>query len=166
MARKPGFHKTFAFFATNYGGMDMRFQLDGSWQESPAGVAHFLEQQDVRYKGRQCPPGAGGQLRLLPIAFTSSALTGYYFESTEKFEENLRVLLSLSFSIPWFTQESVDKEQGIIGQEIQMIEDDPEWQVFTNLLCGPLSEPPHPHLRGREPGVHLPYHCRYPLRLP
>ncbi|WP_289466470.1 insulinase family protein, partial [Klebsiella pneumoniae] len=59
--------------------------------------------------------------------------TGYYFESTEKFEENLRILLSF-VSIPWYTQESVDKEQGIIGQEIGMIEDNPDWKVFMNLM--------------------------------
>lgn len=68
-----------------------------------------------------------------PNAFTSTAITGYYFESTEKFEENLKILLSF-VSVPWFTKESVDKEQGIIGQEIRMIEDDPENQVFYGML--------------------------------
>ena len=68
-----------------------------------------------------------------PNAFTSNAITGYYFESTEHFEENLRTLLSF-VSIPYFTQESVEKERGIIGQEIGMIEDDPNWKVFVNLL--------------------------------
>ena len=68
-----------------------------------------------------------------PNAFTSNAITGYYFESTEKFEENLRILLSF-VSIPYFTKESVDKEQGIIGQEIGMIEDDPDWVVFMDLM--------------------------------
>ena len=88
--------------------------------------------QDVRHQGGQRPPGAGGQRRL-PNAFTSNAITGYYFESTEKFEENLRILLSF-VSIPYFTKESVDKEQGIIGQEIGMIEDDPDWVVFMDLM--------------------------------
>jgi predicted Zn-dependent peptidase len=69
-----------------------------------------------------------------PNAFTSSAITGYYFECTEKFAENFKILLSF-VSVPWFTKESVDKEQGIIGQEISMIEDDPSWQVFMNLLA-------------------------------
>ncbi len=67
-----------------------------------------------------------------PNAFTSNAITGYYFESTEKFEENLRILLSF-VSVPYFTKESVDKEQGIIGQEIGMMEDTPDWVVYTNL---------------------------------
>ena len=69
-----------------------------------------------------------------PNAFTSNDITGYYFDSTEKFEENLRILLSF-VSVPWFTQESVDKERGIIGQEIGMIEDDPEWKCFMNLMA-------------------------------
>ena len=130
---KPEFGKSYAFFATNYGGMDMRFQLDGVWRETPAGVAHFLEHkmfdtEDGNALQELASNGAS------PNAFTSSAITGYYFESTQKFEENLRILLSF-VSVPYFTAESVEKEQGIIGQEIQMIEDDPSWQVFMNLLA-------------------------------
>lgn len=130
--QKPEFQKGYAFFATNYGGMDMRFCLNGEWHDTPAGVAHFLEHKMFDTK-------EGNALQDLaengasPNAFTSSAMTGYYFESTEKFEENLRILLSF-VSIPWFTQESVDKEQGIIGQEIGMIEDNPDWKVFMNLM--------------------------------
>jgi len=130
---KPDFQKGYAFFATNYGGMDMRFCLDGAWQDTPAGVAHFLEHKmfDTQEGNALQDLAANGAS---PNAFTSSALTGYYFESTEKFEENLRILLSF-VSIPWFTQESVDKEQGIIGQEIGMIEDNPDWKVFMNLMA-------------------------------
>ena len=60
-------------------------------------------------------------------------MTAYYFDSTEHFEENLRILLSF-VSIPYFTDESVAKEQGIIGQEIRMIEDNPDWQIYTRML--------------------------------
>ncbi len=129
---KPEFQKGFAFFATNYGGMDMRFCLDGQWHDTPAGVAHYLEHKmfDTQEGNALQELAANGAS---PNAFTSSAITGYYFESTEKFEENLKILLSF-VSVPWFTQESVDKEQGIIGQEIRMIEDNPEWKVFTNLM--------------------------------
>ncbi len=130
---KPDFQKSYAFFATKYGGMDMRFALDGNWQDSPAGVAHYLEHkmfdteegnalQDLAQNGAS------------PNAFTSNDMTGYYFSSTEKFEENLKILLSF-VSVPYFTKESVDKEQGIIGQEIGMIEDDPNWKVFMNLMA-------------------------------
>ena len=129
---KPEYQKGYAFFATNYGGMDMRFKLDGVWHETPAGVAHYLEHKtfDTEDGNALQDLAANGAS---PNAFTSNAITGYYFESTEKFEENLKILLSF-VSIPWYTQESVDKEQGIIGQEIRMIEDNPDWRVFTNLL--------------------------------
>ena len=129
---KPEHQKGYAFFATNYGGMDMRFCLDGEWHDTPAGVAHYLEHkmfdtQDGNALQELAANGAS------PNAFTSNAITGYYFESTEKFEENLKILLSF-VSVPYFTQESVDKEQGIIGQEIRMYEDDPDWEVYLNLM--------------------------------
>ena len=129
---KPEFQKGYAFFATNYGGMDMRFCLDGEWHDTPAGVAHYLEHKmfDTKDGNALQELAANGAS---PNAFTSTALTGYYFESTEKFEENLRILLSF-VSEPWFTPESVDKEQGIIGQEIRMVEDDPENQVFYGMM--------------------------------
>jgi len=130
---KPDFQKGYAFFATNYGGMDMRFCLDGEWHDTPAGVAHYLEHKmfDTEDGNALQDLAANGAS---PNAFTSNAITGYYFDSTEKFEENLRILLSF-VSVPWFTKESVDKEQGIIGQEIGMIEDDPDWKVFMNLMA-------------------------------
>ena len=126
---KPEFQKKYAFFATNYGGMDLRFQLDGTWHDTPAGVAHYLEHKmfDTREGNALQQLTANGAS---PNAFTSNAITGYYFESTE---ENLRTLLSF-VSVPYFTRESVEKERGIIGQEIGMIEDDPNWTVFVNLL--------------------------------
>ena len=130
---KPDYQKGYAFFATNYGGMDMRFCLDGEWHDTPAGVAHYLEHKmfDTQDGNALQDLAANGAS---PNAFTSNAITGYYFDSTEKFEENLRILLSF-VSVPWFTQESVEKERGIIGQEIGMIEDDPDWKVFMNLMA-------------------------------
>ena len=130
--RRRDFQKSYAFFATNYGGMDMRFHQDGRWKDTPAGVAHFLEHKmfDTEDGNALQDLAANGAS---PNAFTSSAITGYYFESTEKFFDNLKILLSF-VSVPYFTQESVDKEQGIIGQEIRMVEDDPENQVFYALM--------------------------------
>lgn len=132
---KPEYGKQFAFFATHYGGMNMRYQVEGGpWQETPAGVAHFLEHKMFDTED-------GNALQILaangvdPNAFTSSSLTGYYFEGTDGFEENLRTLLSF-VSVPYFTPESVAKEQGIIGQEIRMGEDNPDSEVFYNLLKG------------------------------
>ena len=129
---KPEFQKGYAFFATNYGGMDMRFCLNGEWRDTPAGGAHYLEHKmfDTKEGNALQELAANGAS---PNAFTSNDITGYYFDSTEKFEENLRILLSF-VSVPWFTQESVDKERGIIGQEIGMIEDDPHWKCYMNLM--------------------------------
>lgn len=134
VAVKPEFEKAYAFFAVSYGGMDVRFQLNGEWKDTPAGVAHFLE-----HKMFDMPDGNAlmklSSAGALPNAFTSLAITAYHFESTTHFYNNLKTLLTF-VSTGYFTQESVDKEQGIIGQEIQMVEDNPNWRVFHNLLEG------------------------------
>lgn len=130
---KPGFSTRYAVFATNYGGAHRRFTLDGKTVGSPAGVAHFLE-----HKMFDLPDGDNA-LELLasngadPNAFTSSSETCYYFSCTQGFEENLRMLLHF-VSTPYFTKETVEKEQGIIAQEIRMGEDSPDNAVYYALL--------------------------------
>ena len=144
---KPGFAKKYAFFATRYGGMDTRFCLDGKWLDTPAGIAHYLEHKmfDTR-EGNALQELAKNGAE--PNAFTSNAMTGYYFDSTDHFEENLEILLSF-VSIPYFTEESVAKEQGIIGQEIRMIEDNPDWQIYTRMLqCLYSSSPARTSIAG------------------
>lgn len=132
VVHKPYHAQHYAFFATRYGGMDLTFKLDGQWQDTPAGIAHFLE-----HKMFETEEGNAMQELAkngaVDNAFTSNAMTAYYFECTEKFYESLRVLLSF-VSIPYFTQESVDKEQGIIAQEIRMTDDDPDWRIYRNLV--------------------------------
>ena len=132
VVHKPRHAKQYAFFATRYGGMDLRFQLGGQWLDTPAGIAHYLEHKMFDTK-------EGNALQRLarngaePNAFTANAMTGYYFSSTEHFIENLEILLSF-VSVPYFTDGSVAKEQGIIGQEIRMIEDSPDWQLYTRMM--------------------------------
>ena len=129
---KKDFLRKYALFATRYGGMDMRFEKDGQWLDTPAGIAHYLEH-------KMFDTEEGNALQELakngaePNAFTSNAITCYYFDATEKFYESLEILLSF-VSVPYFTDESVQKEQGIIAQEIGMIEDNPEWQVYKQLM--------------------------------
>jgi len=129
---KPGFHKKYAFFATDYGGVDKRFKIAGKWVDTPAGVAHFLEHKLFDTKD-------GNALELLsangasPNAYTSTDITAYHFECIDKFDENLETLLSF-VSVPYFTPESVEKEQGIIAQEILMVEDDPDYCLYYGLL--------------------------------
>lgn len=129
---KPGYRRTYAFFTTRYGGMDMKFKLGDTWHDTPAGIAHYLEHKMFDTED-------GNALQQLsqngaePNAFTGNAMTAYYFDCTEHFEENLRILLSF-VSVPYFTEESVNKERGIIAQEIRMTEDTPDWRIYTNLL--------------------------------
>lgn len=129
---KPGFAKAYAFLAVNYGSMDTRFTRDGVVYESPQGVAHYLE-----HKMFDMPDGNimqqfaqyGGN----PNAFTSYDMTAYYVQCSDQLRENLRLLLSY-VSTPYFTQESVEKERGIIAQEIRMYEDSADSVVFENLF--------------------------------
>jgi len=129
---KKGYSKAYAFFATHYGGADRRFRLGGQWIDTPEGVAHFLEHK--MFDTRQ-----GNALTMLsengasPNAFTSSDITAYHFQCTDHFYDNLRILLQF-VSVPYFTQESVDKEQGIIGQEIQMTQDRPGSELYYNMM--------------------------------
>jgi len=130
---KKGFSGFYAVFATDYGGTYRRFALDGRVFDTPAGVAHYLE-----HKMFDLPEGDNA-LNLLsrngadPNAFTSSDVTCYYFHCTRLFEENLRLLLHF-VSTPYFTDETVAKEQGIIGQEISMGEDNPGVANYYQLL--------------------------------
>ena len=130
---KQGFSGYYAVFATDYGGTYRRFRLNGEEVDTPAGVAHYLE-----HKMFDLPDGDNA-LNLLsmngadPNAFTSSDVTCYYFHCTRKFDENLRMLLHF-VSTPYFTAETVQKEQGIIGQEIHMGEDNPGTANYYQLL--------------------------------
>lgn len=130
---KPGWNSFYAVFGTKYGGAMRRFLFNGEYTDTPAGVAHFLE-----HKMFDMPEGDNA-LNILtangaePNAFTGQGMTCYYFRCTDKFEENLKLLLRF-VSTPYFTEETVQKEQGIIGQEIQMYEDSPGSALFYNLL--------------------------------
>lgn len=138
--RKVGFHKSTAFFATNYGGADRRFRLGGKWLDTPAGIAHFLEHKmfDMPdYDALMALSANGASAN----AFTSSFLTAYYFNGTEKFTENLKILLDF-VSTPYFSEKSIAKEQEIIGQEIRMTEDQPDSVLYYGLLKCLYSEHP------------------------
>lgn len=121
-----------AVFGTKFGSIDEHFFVDGREVTVPAGVAHFLEHklfenEDTEVFDLFAENGADAN------AYTSYEKTCYLFSCTDKFDENLRILLDFVRK-PYFTKESVDKEQGIIAQEIGMYEDNPDWCVFNNLL--------------------------------
>ena len=129
-----GFSTSYAMFTTKYGSVDSCFKtnLEPDYFEIPAGTAHYLEhkmfeQEDGDAFGRFAQIGAS------PNAFTTFDKTAYLFACSDGFKESLEILLDF-VSTPYFTPETVAKEQGIIGQEIGMYDDSAESRVFFNLL--------------------------------
>lgn len=131
---KKDFQKTYAIFTTNYGSIDNKFVPLGSKEmiRVPDGIAHFLEHKlfekedgDVfQLFGKQ---GASAN------AFTSFKKTSYLFSSTENIMLNLATLIDF-VQAPYFTTETVEKEKGIIAQEIQMYQDDANWRQFFGII--------------------------------
>ncbi len=132
----PGFHTAHALFGTRYGSINTRFRLRGEedYAEVPNGIAHFLEHklfenEDCDAFEQYARTGANAN------AYTSFDRTCYLFSCSENFKESLEILLNF-VQAPYFTKENVDKEQGIIGQEIRMYDDDPSWRVLFRMLQG------------------------------
>ena len=129
---KPGFTKKLCYFAADFGAVHTDFTLEGKGYTVPAGIAHYLE-----HKMFDMPQGdVSRQFAALGAsvnAFTSYDMTAYYFSCTEHFEDCLKLLLEF-VSTPYFTEETVQREQGIIGQEIAMSLDEPGSRVFENLM--------------------------------
>ena len=130
---RKGFTKRLAYFVTDYGSVHTTYTLDGEKKVSPAGVAHYLEHKMFDLPGDRDVSAEFAALGAGTNAFTSYDMTAYYFSCTENFEDCLKLLLEF-VSIPYFTEESVEKERGIIDQEIGMNEDAPDSVVFENLM--------------------------------
>lgn len=130
---KRGFSKKYAYLAVNYGSIDTSFQIDGQAFRTPDGVAHYLEHKMFDLKGRDVMQEFAA-LGASPNAFTSYSMTAYYFNCTSRFDECLDLLLEFVCT-PFFTDESVEKERGIIGQEVRMYEDSPDSRVYEDLFA-------------------------------
>lgn len=130
---KKGYNSAYAVFGVKYGSIDTAVHNDsGEFETIPEGTAHFLEHklfesEDLNAFKRFAKTGASAN------AYTSFEKTAYLFKGSDKIEESLEILLDFVRN-PYFTQETVEKEQGIIGQEIRMYQDLPDWQVMFNLL--------------------------------
>lgn len=131
---KDGYVSTFAMFGTRYGSVDTKFKRsdEADYTEVPEGIAHFLEHklfesEDGDAFTRYAATGASAN------AFTSFDSTCYLFSCSENFKESFKILLDF-VQKPYFTAQTVEKEQGIIGQEIKMYDDSPQWRVFFNML--------------------------------
>ena len=129
---RPGFTKKLCYFVTDFGAIHTDFTLDGKHWSVPAGIAHYLEHKMFDLPGRDVS-SEFASLGAIPNAFTGYDVTAYYFSCTENFRECLDLLLEF-VSTPYFTQETVQKEQGIIGQEIDMNRDNPDTQIFEMLM--------------------------------
>ncbi len=126
---------TYALFATRYGSIDSKFKLAGDKEFTvvPDGIAHYLE-----HKLFENPNGEDTFTRYARYgananAYTGNTMTAYLFSCTSNFKESLEILLDF-VSTPYFTPETVEKEQGIIAQEIRMYDDHPFRRLYQMLL--------------------------------
>lgn len=131
---KLDFNSTYAVFCTEYGSINDKFTVNGKHVEVPAGIAHYLEHkmfesQDGDAFLKYAKTGASAN------AYTSFDKTAYLFSTSDNFKESFEILVDL-IQEPYFTDENVEKERGIISQEIKMYDDDPDWKLLTNLLQG------------------------------
>ncbi|MCM3745946.1 insulinase family protein [Paenibacillus pasadenensis] len=130
---KEGFQKTYATFSTCYGSIDNHFRVGSEpLTQVPDGIAHFLE-----HKMFEEPTGdifaTFASQGASANAFTSFDRTVYLFSATEQIEANLSTLIDF-VQHPYFTDQNVDKEKGIIAQEINMYSDNPDWRVYYGLI--------------------------------
>ena len=138
---RPGFSRRLAYFVTDFGSIHTDFVFEGKIHHVPAGVAHYLEHKMFDMPDGRDVSGEFAALGASTNAFTSYDMTAYYFSCTENFTECLKLLLEF-VSTPYFTEESVERERGIIDQEIGMNADAPDSQVFEELMRAAYWEHP------------------------
>ena len=139
--KRAGFTRKLAYFVTDFGAIHTEFELEGRKISVPAGIAHFLEHKMFDLPGDRDVSAELAALGAGTNAFTSYDVTAYYISCTENFEAALKLLLEF-VSTPYFTEESVQKEIGIIDQEIGMHLDNPDSRVFENLALGLYEQHP------------------------
>ena len=132
---RKGIQKKYAIIGTNFGSIDNCFVVPGEKEPTsiPDGVAHYLEHKMFEQSNGINSFDALSSLGADANAYTTNDHTAYLFETTENFYESLDELMDYVQN-PYFTDENVEKEKGIIGQEIKMYDDHPGWQVYLNTL--------------------------------
>ena len=130
---KKDIKKKYMIWGTNYGSNDNKFVVDNEVIEVPNGVAHFLEHKLFEQENGINSLDKLTSLGVEANAYTTNDHTAYLFECTDNFYEAMTELMDY-VQHPYFTDENVEKEKGIIGQEIMMYDDLPEWKVYLNAL--------------------------------
>ena len=132
---KKGVQKKYVIWGTHYGSNDNKFIVPGEEEitEVPKGVAHFLEHKMFEQENGKNSLDVLTALGVNANAYTTNDHTAYLYECTDNFYEALDELMNY-VQHPYFTDENVEKEKGIIGQEIMMYDDYPEWKVYLNAL--------------------------------
>ena len=140
---KHNANKKYVIWGTNYGSNDSKFIVPGEKEptEVPKGVAHFLEHKMFEQESGINSLDTLTALGVEANAYTTNDHTAYLFECTENFYPALDELMDY-VQHPYFTDENVEKEKGIIGQEIMMYDDYPEWKVYLNTLEAMYHEHP------------------------
>ena len=132
--------RKYATYSTHFGSINYKFKTKEDTNEIvvPDGVAHFLEHKLFEQEDGENALDKLNKMGANPNAYTSFNHTSYLFDCTDNFNEVFKALMHFVQN-PYLTPENVEKEKGIIGQEIQMYDDDPEWQLFfgfVNCLYG------------------------------
>ena len=132
---KKGIQKKYIIWGTNYGSNDNKFIVPGETEitEVPKGVAHFLEHKMFEQENGKNSLDVLTALGVNANAYTTNNHTAYLYECTDNFYEALDEFMDY-VQHPYFTDENVEKEKGIIGQEIMMYDDYPDWKVYLNAL--------------------------------
>ena len=140
---KKGIQKKYIIWGTNYGSNDSKFIVPGEKDitEVPDGVAHYLEHKLFEQENGTNSLDVLSALGVNANAYTTNNHTAYLYECTENFYEALDEFMDY-VQHPYFTDENVEKEKGIIGQEIMMYDDYPEWKVYLNALKAMYHENP------------------------
>ena len=132
---KNNTNKKYVIWGTHFGSIDNRFIMPKTGEEVfiPDGVAHYLEHKMFEQENGKNSLDVLMALGLDANAYTTNDHTAYLFECTDNFYEGLDELMDY-VQHPYFTDENVEKERGIIGQEIKMYDDEPGWQLYINAL--------------------------------
>lgn len=132
---RKGVRQKYIIFGTNFGSIDNTFVLPGETEEKtvPDGIAHFLEHKMFEQRSGVNSLDTLTAIGVNANAYTTNDHTAYLYEATDNFYEALDEFMDYVQN-PYYTDENVEKEKGIIAQEINMYEDYPEWQTYLNAI--------------------------------